>query len=91
MTASDVTDKLVRFILDSVQLAPLLVERNTPSPAPAKILVPETARALMFRFVKPLLTAVQLVPSSVERKTPPSRVPAKRLVLETAKHWMNPP
>ena len=82
-----------RPLLTSVQLVPLLVERNTPlleipsyeSSVPAKRSVPPTpfgttASVRIWVFVKRSLTGVQLVPSSVERNTPPSWVPAKRFV-----------
>src|SRR5262245_34237182 len=64
--------------LASVQLAPLLVERNTlPTnpPAPAYRLVPPepllpTASEWIDRLAMPLLIGDQLAPASVERNTP---------------------
>ena len=70
--------------LAELQLAPLLVEINTPPKVPAKIFVPKTARDLTTVSVKPELTAFQLVPSLVEIKTPRD-VPAKRFVPDTAR------
>ncbi|OGU27738.1 MAG: hypothetical protein A2X66_03460 [Ignavibacteria bacterium GWA2_54_16] len=74
--------------LTAVQLVPLLLERYTPRrKTPAKIFVPETARAktIVFVYVNPLFTAVQLVPLLVDRKTPSASVPTKRFVPETAR------
>ena len=69
--------RLVKPELTCVQLLPLSVERKTPSPVPAKTLLPLTVRTAILRFVKPLLTAFQDAPLSVERYTPLLAVPAK--------------
>jgi hypothetical protein len=67
----------VRPELTGVQFVPLLLERKTPPPVPAKRLVPLTTRHDTLVFVRPESTAVQLVPLFVDLKTP-LPVPANR-------------
>ncbi|MBI3109929.1 MAG: hypothetical protein HYZ01_00010 [Ignavibacteriales bacterium] len=58
-------------VLTDVQLVPLLVERNMSGggeidAAPAKMLVPVTARQRTFGFDKPILASDQLDPPFIE-------------------------
>ena len=80
--AKDQTVGPVKPVLATAQSVPLFVDTKTPSPVPAKILLPITAKELTPRAGpggRPELTAVQLVPVFVERRTPPW-IPAKRFV-----------
>jgi hypothetical protein len=69
-TVRERTLVFVKPVLTCVQLVPLLVERNTPSPVPANRDVPEMAKASTAVPGMPLLDSIQLVPLLVETKTP---------------------
>src|SRR3954467_1496485 len=78
------TKSLVSPLFTAVQLAPLLVDKNTPLSVPAKTLLPLTINELIIVPVKPLLAAVQLVPLLEDTNTPPPYVPTNTVVSRIA-------
>src|SRR5438094_2609960 len=79
-TTTELTRRLVRPVLKSLQLSPPSVLLKTPPPwVPAYRVVEvwgSIARAGTGRFGSPALTALQLSPPSVLLKTAPPEVPA---------------